>query len=48
MSREVTREYAELLVIAAQATTEALASTAGSTDSGNTTVTQTGGRVGAA
>jgi len=48
MSREVTREYAELLVTAAQATTDALASTAGSTHSGSTTVTQTGGRVGAA
>jgi len=48
MSREVTREYAELLVAAAQATTDSLAATASSSDSGNTTVTQTGGRVGAA
>jgi len=48
MSREVTRDYAELLVTAAQATTDALASSAGSTNSGSTSVTQTGGRVGAA
>jgi IclR family acetate operon transcriptional repressor len=48
MTREVTRDYAGLLVAATEATTASLAATSGSLDSGSTTVTQTGGRVGAA
>lgn len=48
MSREVTREYAKLLVEAAQATTAALGYTSDDEDYEETTVTQTGGRVGAA
>lgn len=48
MSREVTREYAELLVSAAQATADALGYEGHASDSERATVTQTGGRVGAA
>ena len=48
MSREVTRDYAELLVAATQATSQAMNNPGSTSDSGEATVTQTGGRVGAA